>query len=81
MVAARGARALTEPGELRRWFPGELKVSHADPPHVLIGSWQGDGETFSVPLTALSADATGVVVLVQQRDQGPILGAASRVLR
>jgi len=46
-----------------------------------LGSWQGQGESFSVPLTALAADATGVVVLVQQRDQGPIIGAASRVLR
>ena len=46
-----------------------------------LGSWQGDGETFSVPLTALSADATGVVVLVQQRDQGPIVGAATRLVR
>jgi hypothetical protein len=46
-----------------------------------LGSWQGEGESFSVPLTALAADATGVVVLVQQRDQGPIIGAASRLLR
>ena len=36
-------RALTEPDELRRWFPGELEVSHSDPPRVLIGGWQGDG--------------------------------------
>ena len=46
-----------------------------------LGSWQGEGETFSVPLTALSPDASGVVVLVQQRDQGPIVGAASRQVR
>jgi hypothetical protein len=46
-----------------------------------LGSWQGAGETFSVPLTALTGDATAVAVLVQQRDQGPIIGAASRVLR
>jgi hypothetical protein len=46
-----------------------------------LGSWQGEGESFSVPLTALAADATGVVVLVQQRDQGPIVGAASRLVR
>jgi hypothetical protein len=46
-----------------------------------LGTWQGQGESFSVPLTALAADATGVVVLVQQRDQGPIIGAASRVVR
>jgi hypothetical protein len=46
-----------------------------------LGAWQGEGKTFSVPLTALAADATGVVVLVQQRDQGPIIGAASRLVR
>jgi len=46
-----------------------------------LGSWQGEGESFSVPLTAIAADATTVAVLVQQRDQGPIIGAASRVVR
>jgi len=46
-----------------------------------LGSWQGAGESFSVPLNTLTGDATAVAVLVQQRDQGPILGAASRVLR
>jgi hypothetical protein len=46
-----------------------------------IGSWQGVGESFSVPLETLPGDATAVAVLVQQRDQGPILGAASRALR
>jgi hypothetical protein len=46
-----------------------------------LGSWQGEGRTFSVPLSAIAADATAVVVLVQQRDQGPIVGAASHVLR
>jgi len=46
-----------------------------------LGSWQGAGESFSVPLTALTSDATAVAVLVQQRDQGPIVGAASRALR
>jgi hypothetical protein len=46
-----------------------------------LGSWQGEGRTFSVPLSGIAADATAVVVLVQQRDQGPIVGAASRLLR
>jgi uncharacterized protein YndB with AHSA1/START domain len=36
-------RALTDPDELRRWFPGEFDISHSDPPHVLVGAWQGDG--------------------------------------
>ena len=46
-----------------------------------LGSWNGEGRSFNVPLTSLPADATGVVVLVQQRDQGPIVGAATRQLR
>jgi len=46
-----------------------------------VGDWQGESETFTVPLTELAADAGGVVVLVQLRDQGPIVGAASRLLR
>ena len=45
-----------------------------------IGSWQGASESFSVPLKTLPADATAVAALVQQRDQGPIIGAASQVL-
>jgi uncharacterized protein YndB with AHSA1/START domain len=36
-------RALTDPGELGHWFPGELTVSLSDPPHVLTGAWQGQG--------------------------------------
>jgi hypothetical protein len=46
-----------------------------------LGSWQGEGKSFSVPLTAVAANATAVVVLVQQRDQGAIVGAASRLVR
>jgi len=42
-----------------------------------LGSWQGEARSFNVPLTALAADATGAAVLVQQRDQGPIVGAAA----
>jgi hypothetical protein len=45
-----------------------------------LGSWQGEGKTFNVPLSALAPDATAVVVLVQLHDQGPIIGAASRPL-
>jgi uncharacterized protein YndB with AHSA1/START domain len=36
-------RALTAPDELSQWFPGELEITHSDPPHVLVGAWQGDG--------------------------------------
>ena len=46
-----------------------------------LGSWQGAGESFSVPLKTLAGDAGAVAVLVQQRDQGPIIGAATRNLR
>lgn len=46
-----------------------------------LGSWQGESRTFNVPLTALAPDATAVAVLVQQHDQGPIIGAVSRQVR
>jgi hypothetical protein len=46
-----------------------------------LGNWQGAGESFRVPLKALAADATAVAVLVQQSDQGPIVGAASHLVR
>jgi hypothetical protein len=46
-----------------------------------LGSWNGESRSFNVPLTSLAADATAVVVLVQQHDQGPIVGAATRLLR
>lgn len=36
-------RALTDRDELRHWFPGEFEISHSEPPHVLVGGWQGDG--------------------------------------
>ncbi|HEY2764057.1 MAG TPA: SRPBCC domain-containing protein [Pseudonocardiaceae bacterium] len=36
-------RVLTEPDELRHWFPGEFEIRHSDPPHVLVGAWHGDG--------------------------------------
>jgi hypothetical protein len=45
-----------------------------------LGSWQGEGRIFSIPLSGIAVDATAVAVLVQQRDQGPIVGAASRTL-
>lgn len=32
-------RALTEPDELHCWFPGQLQVSHSEPPRLLVGSW------------------------------------------
>lgn len=35
-------RALTDPDELRHWFPGDLEVIESEPPHLLAGSWYGD---------------------------------------
>jgi hypothetical protein len=46
-----------------------------------LGGWQGEARTFSVPVSSVATDATAVAVLVQQRDQGPIIGAATRTLR
>ena len=36
-------RAVTDPTELRHWFPGELEIIESDPPRRLVGSWQGEG--------------------------------------
>jgi hypothetical protein len=37
-------RAVTDPEELRHWFPPgeELQVTESDPPRLLVGSWYGD---------------------------------------
>jgi uncharacterized protein YndB with AHSA1/START domain len=68
-------RALTDPGELRHWFPGELEISHSDPPHVLIGSWQGDGTL----RFELRPDGGGCVLAFTHaftdRDQAALTGA------
>jgi uncharacterized protein YndB with AHSA1/START domain len=68
-------RALTEPDELHRWFPGELTVSHSDPPHTLIGTWQGDGTL----RFELRPDGEGCVLtfthVFADRDQAALTGA------
>jgi hypothetical protein len=45
-----------------------------------LGSWQGASDSFSVPLKTPPEDAAAVAVLVQQRNRGPIIGAATGVL-
>ena len=69
-------RALTEPDELRRWFPGELEVSHSDPPRLLIGGWQGDGTL----RFELRPDGAGCVLTFTHaftdRDQAALTGPA-----
>jgi uncharacterized protein YndB with AHSA1/START domain len=38
-------RAITDPDELRHWFPVAdiaLEVTESEPPHVLAGTWHGD---------------------------------------
>jgi hypothetical protein len=42
----------------------------------VLGSWQGAALQFAVPLTALPRDADRVAVLVQEKNQGALLGAA-----
>lgn len=53
-------RAITEPGELRHWFPpGEApEVTEREPPHLLAGSWSGDRLRFE-----LRADDEGCVLV------------------
>ena len=46
----------------------------------VLGSWRGEPGHFEVQRASLPADATGIAVLLQVSGQGPILGAASRVL-
>jgi hypothetical protein len=42
-----------------------------------LGSWKGQAESFSVPVSSLPPDATDVAVLVQPFGQAPIIGAAT----
>jgi len=53
-------RALTDPGELRHWFPsGEaLRVSESEPPRLLAGTWCGEPVRFE-----LRPDGDGCVLV------------------
>lgn len=46
--AERVWRALTDPGERGQWFPGELKVTHSEPPRLLVGSLNGGTVRFEL---------------------------------
>jgi Activator of Hsp90 ATPase homolog 1-like protein len=37
-------KAITDPDELRHWFPtgAELEIAESEPPRLLSGSWYGD---------------------------------------
>jgi hypothetical protein len=48
---------------------------------LALGRWHGESRRFSVPERLLSGDATAVAVLVQRAPQGPILAAASYLVR
>jgi uncharacterized protein YndB with AHSA1/START domain len=68
-------RALTDPLELRGWFPGEFRISHSDPPQLLIGAWQGDGTL----RLELRPEGGGCVLVFTHtftdRDQAALTGA------
>jgi hypothetical protein len=49
-------RALTDPAELQHWFPGELEIIASEPPHRLLGAWQGEG-TLRFELQPQATDA------------------------
>ena len=46
-----------------------------------LGVWEGQNISFRIRLDAFPSDADRVAVLVQQSNQGPIVGAASASLR
>jgi hypothetical protein len=46
-----------------------------------LGPWQGEAQSFHIPVSSLPPDATDVAVLVQASRQARIMGAAARALR
>jgi uncharacterized protein YndB with AHSA1/START domain len=53
-------RAITDPEEMRHWFPGSTcEVTRSEPPRLLVGSWYGDTLRFE-----LSPDGEEGCVLV-----------------
>jgi uncharacterized protein YndB with AHSA1/START domain len=59
-------RAITEPEELRHWFPGTLDVTESEPPQLLVGTWYDDALQFE-----LTPDGDGcVLVFTHHFDEG-----------
>lgn len=46
-----------------------------------LATWNGKPQRMTAPVAALPADATGVAVILQRKNQGAIAGAASLALR
>jgi hypothetical protein len=46
-----------------------------------LGSWKGQAQSFSTPVSSLPPEATDVAVLVQPFGQAPIIGAAAHAVR
>jgi hypothetical protein len=46
-----------------------------------LGTWNGKPQRMTVPLASLPADATGVAVILQRKNQGAVTGAAVLALR
>jgi uncharacterized protein YndB with AHSA1/START domain len=51
-------KAITDPDEMRHWFPGELRVTESEEPRLLVGSWYEDELRF-----ALRPDGDGCVLV------------------
>lgn len=58
--AERVWRAITEPEELRHWFPlsEPFQITESDPPRLLAGTWYGDALRFE-----LRPDGAGCVLV------------------
>jgi uncharacterized protein YndB with AHSA1/START domain len=65
-------RAITDPEEVRHWFPPgeELEVTESDPPHLLAGSWYGDTLRFE-----LRRDGEGCVLVFSHEFADPAKAA------
>ncbi len=65
-------RAITEPDELRHWFPQEapIEVTESDPPRLLAGTWFGNELRFE-----LTPDGDGCVLVFTHAFDDPATSA------